>query len=62
MTRPMISRLAPPWSMWIGVMTMTDTMTAWLSAMPRAAKRTRGVCKITGHGRSDDVSVPASAG
>ena len=58
MTRPMTSRLAPPWSMWIGVITMTDTMTAWLRAIPTAAARTSGVWRMTAHGRS---SVPGSA-
>ena len=52
MTSPMTSRLAPPWSMWIGVITMTETITAWLRAMPTTAARTSGVCRMTAHGRS----------
>ena len=52
MTSPMTSRLAPPWSMWIGVITMSETMTAWVKAIATTAARTNGVWRMTAHGRS----------
>ena len=38
-TTPITEMLAPPWSRWIGVIDMIDTIAVWLTAIPAIARR-----------------------